>query len=763
MKCDNYQLLYVLAFLLTGFGIKAQGLNVNNMHVGSGVELHSACGAVTIGNNVITNRSATPGIISFGALPSDINVTGYIDGLVRIYNNTGSSYFPVGNGTTASPIAFADIANPALPFTASYSALGSGNTTLHNQALFMVLNQEQWNIKGSNTASVTLRWNNNSGIAPIASAYSLEISDIVIAAWDGMQWIAIPSLVNSGSAFTQGSLTTLAPVNFNQYSLFTIALKRECAEIVDATDITVWNGSWSNGLPTEYKMAIINTPFTVTPFTSFSANSLELNAEVTIQNGAYLDVVKGVSGTAILNIASEGSFVQRSSAGQSPQIVVEKTTRPLRKWDNAYWGPPVQEDIKNQIPNATAVGYQMPALENALKYVSEAGADGSWKPLTATVPGHGFITRIKSQPPFINNVVTAKVNFPMQGTANNGNVTVQLGSAVTGARSYNLLANPYPSAIDAGAFLRENPNLGGAIYLWTSNGFNSSGTTADYAIWTMAGSVAASPIDMLPTGYIASGQGFMVKGLTANGEVVFNNCMRVDGDNDNFFRSANENNRYWLNLTNEAGIFSQILVNYMEEAIYGYDRLYDAPRNSVSSSQLYSYIENSKYAINSRPDFDVADVVRLGVSRVETDTDNFTISLHQPEGVFTDDTVIIYLHDKLLGIYHNLKQGNYSFIASDLQNNERFEIVYEAAAMGTGDIAIQVVAMTINNGNFSLNSKLPVSSIAIYEITGRLIQQYNKVNNTVYNALFNHAQGVYIAKAILQNGTVATQKLINGR
>src|SRR5690606_14876715 len=127
------------------------------------------------------------------------------------------------------------------------------------------------------------------------------------------------------------------------------------------------------------------------------------------------------------------------------------------------------------------------------------------------------------------------------------------GSATTGSRSYNLLANPYPSALDAGEFLRNNPNLGGAIYLWTANLFNQAGGTADYAVWNLAGSVATMPAGttQAPTGYIASGQSFMVKSLTAEGTAVFNNCMRVTGNNDNFYRMDNDQkNRYWLNLTN---------------------------------------------------------------------------------------------------------------------------------------------------------------------------------------------------------------------
>jgi len=771
VKCKNYLLTCAtITALLIDHGMVAQGVSVKNLHVGAGGELYSAFPTALIGDNVSTNRSATPGVMSFNSLPLQASVSGYVDGYVRIYNGTGVAYIPVGQGAKSSAVSLSGILKVAQPVTALYSNVGAGNPTLHNNALFMVLNNEQWSIKGDNIANVKLEWTEASNISIPALNYSLNLNDVTIAAWNGSEWISIPSTINSGSSFKTGSLTSVIPVNFNEYSLFTLALKRECAAIVALSNVsTSWNGSvWSNGLPTEDKVAIINAPLTVRPNSSFTANGLQINAEVTIQNGAYLDIIHDAIGNEAIKIASEGSFIQRSSAAQAPAIVLSKTTRPLRKWDAAYWGTPVAGDIKSQIGNATAVGYQTPALDNALKYVSQAGEGGSWKPLDATVPGQGFITHIKEQAPFINDEITAQVSFPIAGIANNGNITAHLGSATTGARSYNLLSNPYPSAIDGRELLRSNPNLGGAIYLWTSKGFNSSGATADYAIWTIAGSVATSPIEQLPTGYIASGQGFMVKGLTANGTVDFNNCMRVEGNNNNYYRSSEIADRFWLNLTNKAGVFSQILINYMDDATYGVDRLYDANRNSVSSSQLYSYIENNKYAINSRPPFDAKDIVPLGVSRTESDDNLFTIDLHKPEGIFEDkkdEAVIIYLHDKLLNTYHNLKLGSYTFNATELQNNDRFEIVYEARpTMGIDDsVTIKGTTMTISAETFKLTTKLPVSQIEIYDITGRLVQQYKNVNGTTFSAPFNHAVGIYIAKAKLENGAIATQKLINGR
>jgi hypothetical protein len=51
--------------------------------------------------------------------------------------------------------------------------------------------------------------------------------------------------------------------------------------------------------------------------------------------------------------------------------------------------------------------------------------------------------------------------------------------------------------------------------------------------------------------------------------------------------------------------------------------------------------------------------------------------------------------------------------------------------------------------------------IEIFDIAGRKIQVYNVDNAKTFSKAFNHAEGVYIAKVKLENGSMSTQKLIN--
>lgn len=411
------------------------------------------------------------------------------------------------------------------------------------------------------------------------------------------------------------------------------------------------------------------------------------------------------------------------------------------------------------------------AFDNKYKYVT--GAGGGWQALTGITTGKGFITRIKNQSPFTNAFTQERIDLPLHGVANNGDVVVpvtQNAAAPNSSNNYELLANPYPSALDAERFLKDNPLLDGTLYFWTAatptTGSGNTGqyTQADYAVWNLAGSVVTSPSSQLPTGKIASAQSFRVK-LLGSGNVTFTNCMRITNGNDNFFRVAapdtRQRDRFKLTLTGGTGVFSQIQIGYFEEATQGYDRLYDAGRNSVSTSKLYSFVDNQKMAINTLPGFEVSSVVPLGVSKGSADEGEFTIALSDQEGVFAEG-VKIYLYDSAYGIYRDLSLLPYTFPIEAASQDNRFYVVYQLPdALATDDVSQTAATAFIKNGQLSINAATPLQSLAIYDLTGRLVQQHSNLSGTVLTADFNHEEAVYMAKITLANGAVAGAKLIN--
>jgi hypothetical protein len=215
-------------------------------------------------------------------------------------------------------------------------------------------------------------------------------------------------------------------------------------------------------------------------------------------------------------------------------------------------------------------------------------------------------------------------------------------------------------------------------------------------------------------------------------------------------------------MTGDNGVFSQIVVSYLPEGTLGYDRMYDAGRNSVSTAQLYSILENDgrKLAINARPNFINTDVVPIGVSKTGTTLENFTLSIQEKEGVFAAATPV-YLHDLILNTYTDLTRTDYTFSSDSAAANNRFEIVYQNGALNNPNYQGPKAIAFIENGMLSVVASIGISSIQIYDIAGRKVTSIKGAGLTTSTTLFTFSEGIYIAKIKLENGAIATQKLIN--
>ena len=442
----------------------------------------------------------------------------------------------------------------------------------------------------------------------------------------------------------------------------------------------------------------------------------------------------------------------------------------MRQFDYIYWGTPIAGNFASQLAAAQASTATAASAFDAI-YKYQSGTGGGWQSLTTIETGRGFATRIKAQAPF--TTTTDFINLKFTGLANNGDITLPITNNLTnpnGGTSHVLLANPYPSAIDAATLLTENANISG-IYLWTAATLNSGTgvySQADYLSWSLAGQVA--PIAGIANfdGKIASGQGFKVKSLTNSGNVTFTNCMRLLATNNTQFYKVKEQkdatiDRFKLNMTGNNGVFSQILIAYLPNATLGFDRLYDVGRNSVSTAQLYSLLDTdgTKLAINARPIFNATDIINLGVSKSAAATEDFSISITEKEGVFKDVNKSVYLHDTDLNVYHDFTTGAYNFAATTKENNNRFKIVYQSQTLAKDQFDTADVVADIKNNTLTLKANKAMVNVAIFDLTGKKMYESKVDNATAFSAAFNKAQALYIAKVSFENGKTANVKLIN--
>jgi hypothetical protein len=721
-----------------------------------------------------TSFCISAGNLILGALPaqtatsrSSSNYGKIVFGTSSGFTGASNNHFISGYATTVGntwflcPVGQSGVYAPASVMPAAiggvdvayYRAAPSTLGTALDGTVGAVSGIEYWDIKSNNQALISLSWRSSSNITSLTSS---TLSNLIIAGWNGTKWVQIPSTVDvtaitgGASSLTSGSITSNSNVVLSGFSAFTLAKKGDCNPLIAPSGNTItWNGVWSPAVtPTLADAVIIAAPYSG----SLSCNSLTLNSNITLANGEFVEIVNGATGAGKIIMSSEASVVQRNGNSTAPAIELTKRTRNMRQLDYVYFGTPIAGNFFSQLDAAKATTVLTTGAFD-LKYRYQSGAGGGWQVLSSTTSGNGFIMRVKAQAPFLTANAVDKIDLKFSGTANNGDLSVSVAQNATnpnGGTSHNLLANPYPSAIDGDLFLRTNTTIDGVIYVWqqaTAAGTvgATSYTQADYLAYTRVGSVAPSPITGTFDGKIASGQSFKVKALST-GLVTFTNCMRLTNNNTNFYRQSNENvmantNRFKLTMTGgQDNVFSQILVAYLPECTVGYDRMYDAGRNSVSTSQLYSVLETDqqKLAINAKPVFVSTDVVTLGMSKTDTNLEQYTINIEQKEGVFANGQSV-YLHDKTLNVYHDFGQGAYQFYTSNQSNDNA----------------------TIKSQTLFVSANKNISKIEIFDITGKKIAHFDVKNNKEFISNFNFSEGIYIAKIKLDGDETISQKLIN--
>lgn len=542
--------------------------------------------------------------------------------------------------------------------------------------------------------------------------------------------------------------------------------------------VATWNGTtWTPTTPSATTRVVFNGNYSSSG--NIEACSVFVNSgTITFNSGHSLLVENGVtvSGGNLI-FEDSASLVQNNDASiNSGPITVKRNSTPMIRFDYTYWSSPVENWALNQLSPNTRFD----------KYLSFNPASGWITHLNGTSimeKGKGYAVRVPDIAPYL----TVRTIYPAQfvGVPHNGESQINV---TTGVSTLNLIGNPYPSAVDIDLFLLYPPNdtvLGGTIYLWThntspstsfpgSNTFNY--TFDDYALYNLTGGTAAAPSSLtgglnnnIPTGKIASGQGFFIEATQA-GTARFFNYMRENSNNNQFFRTTLstqsgvvEKNRFWLNLQHENGFYKQVLVGYLEGATSGFDRLYDGKSVTATNfANLYINHPSFPLSIEGRGlPFLNTDTISLGFMAAQSG--EFTISLENFEGLFENQD--IFIEDKLLQTITNLKETPYTFYTENGTFNTRFEILFSNQTLSVNPIesVVNQVYLLHQENDIKVVSKNElIKEIIVYDLLGRKIMHNQNIseNNFNYNKTSLPIQSL-LFKVILKNNKVITLKGIN--
>jgi hypothetical protein len=244
--------------------------------------------------------------------------------------------------------------------------------------------------------------------------------------------------------------------------------------------------------------------------------------------------------------------------------------------------------------------------------------------------------------------------------------------------------------------------------------------------------------------------------------------MRVTDNNNFFMRTENGSSgtdgfaaqRIWLNLSNNHGGFSQILVGYAQGATLGWDRGLDGEALAGNAVKFYSFTEDKKLTIQGRPwPFTQEDIVPLGFKA--TAQDNCTIGIDHLDQEFNNQN--IYLEDRLLNVIHNLKLAPYSYTSENGTFDNRFVLRYTETTLSNEEVAnpeASVIVYADNKVTVSSSSE-PIKDIVVYDVLGRKTGEYNNVNAKDFELLnFTKTNSALIVRITLENNAKITKKVV---
>jgi len=420
-------------------------------------------------------------------------------------------------------------------------------------------------------------------------------------------------------------------------------------------------------------------------------------------------------------------------------------------------------------------------------------------------PGYGFT--MKGTSGSGNNQL-----YDFRGKANNGTISTDV---LNGEQT--LVGNPYPSSIDARAYIWDTVNrnsINGTLYFWeqdlsvnshyianyvggyatyTINEFATLGTFIPATFNTHNADGTVNTVGPSSTSlknvfrYIPIGQGFMVEGNSAvNTTARTTNAMRIfvkEGSQSEFFRTTENNTvsydefiynedglqiipddykRFRLNVDFNETYTRQLLHNFHDSATDGFDYGLESKSPYNLDSDSYWVLDDEAY-VGQAHAFDMELRIPIVVNLSEQQPLRFRIFDVQN---FGDQP--IYLHDIENDLYVNLRAQNYDLNLPEGDYLNRFEITFtnEEDTLSNEEASLSDFLVFQDQSNSQLTIKNPnsldISSVSLFDVSGK--QVFNAIDlelqNTYRFSTKTLSDGVYVTLITLKNNETLSKKLV---
>ncbi len=492
---------------------------------------------------------------------------------------------------------------------------------------------------------------------------------------------------------------------------------------------TIWEapGVWNPAAPDASTDATIDFLYDIN--TNIVSKNLTINAgkSLEVQPGFSVTVEGDLTNNGNLtlkspaNLTASGSLITKGTVTNNGTMLAQRNIMPDR-WH--LLASPLDASISAILP------FNMDYVYTYDEPYSGIENDDAWTQLPSF--GANIMTDMGY---LVKSAAADNSDFviPFEGTFRTGNVIYSNLSFM--ASGYNLVANPYPSAIDWNAAGWTKTAVGGSTWIWNST---------QYAVWDGAIGTNGATKD------IPAMQAFFVQVNNATNTLGMTNAVRLHST-----ASIMRNNPPPTDLKL---VRLAVSGNNLTDDIVLYDAQDNEDSNKFFSStnelpQLYSIENDKKLAINklqNQSDFDVDLGFVCGISG------NYTISA--TEFTYDRNTTVI-LEDLVTGTEINLSQNTtYTFAYTQGEQEQRFILHFNRSTVGIATIADTNISIYAAEKTIFINSKtLKNGNVSIFNTLGQEVFTSQLTKQITPNL----PNGLYIVKVKTANQEATKQVFIN--
>jgi hypothetical protein len=410
-------------------------------------------------------------------------------------------------------------------------------------------------------------------------------------------------------------------------------------------------------------------------------------------------------------------------------------------------------------------------------------------------------------------------NYVFTGKPNSGTISLFLAIDQT-----YLVGNPYPSALDANEFIKDNlkdcdgcrgtaNTFGGVLYFWDHFGLSKNHILAQYeggyAAYTLMGRIEAisanDPLTAntgnkgknIPERYIPVAQGFFIDAAVYTdrtgtvistsvdgGFVIFKNSQRAlkreTIGSSQFMKTSvskkskitapesvvDSRQKIRLGFDSTIGTHRQLLIGVDSNTTNGFDIGYDAPMFGMNANDMYLDINNHPFMIEAVPEFNSNQIIPLGI--VVDKEGSITIKIDALKNI--PSSTEIYLQDTLDQVYHNLRESEFKISLAIGEYNKRFFLRFTGKTLSPNEESKIENGITIfyadNNDVLVIKNNimnLLVNEVSLFNILGQTISNWeveSKNQTKIVLPVKNLSAGVYIVKMKTTNGELSKKIII---